>query len=60
MTTLLSDLDLEVGPDHYFHVVPAVSESSLSLLRVVTYIDMGAAGRMSLGLSLPLHRYPTH
>ena len=26
MTTLHSDLNLEVGPDHYFHVVPAVSE----------------------------------
>ena len=26
MTTLHSDLNAEVGPDHYFHVVPAVSE----------------------------------
>ena len=26
MTALHSHLSAEVGPDHYFHVVPAVSE----------------------------------
>ena len=26
MTALHSDFGAEVGPDHYFHVVPAVSE----------------------------------
>ena len=30
MTALHSDLSTELGPDHYFHVVPGVSESSLA------------------------------
>ncbi len=30
MTTLHSDLSAELGPDHYFHVVPGISESSLA------------------------------
>jgi len=30
MTALHLDLNPELGPDHYFHVVPGVSESSLA------------------------------
>jgi len=30
MTALHLDLSAELGPDHYFHVVPGVSESFLA------------------------------
>jgi len=41
MTTLLSDLDLEVGPDHHFLVVPAVGKSCLLSRRVVSGLVVG-------------------
>ncbi len=60
MTALHSDLNLELGPDHYFHVVPGISESSLAAKGGYLHRRGGCRVHVTRFVIAPATRCPVH